>query len=71
MSGIKYHGEVFDEGRRFLIIESEAAGLGSIVTIKHKIGGALVEFAISRNQAREIARHLSAAAEAGELRADQ
>lgn len=68
MSGIKYHGEVFDEGRSFLIIESEAAGCGSIVTIKRKIGGALVEFAISRNQAREIAHHLSAAAEAADPR---
>lgn len=68
MSGIKYHGEVFDEGRRFLTIEGEAAGHGGVVMIKRLIGGAHVEFAIACSQAREIARHLSAAADAADPR---
>lgn len=55
----KYHGEVFDEGRRFLVIEGD----GSTVTIKVAGLQATFELNISASQAREIGRHLMAAAE--------
>ena len=58
---IKYHGEVFDEGRKFLTVEAET-GYGTIVTVNLQSDELTVEFNIGENQARELARHLQEAA---------
>lgn len=60
-----YHGEIFDDGERLLIIESEH-GYAPIVTVKLDAGSVVMELNIGCDQARELARHLNAAVEAAD-----
>jgi hypothetical protein len=61
---INYHGEIFDNGRRFLTIEGETGA--AIVTLKIEVGPTSHEIVLEASRAIEIARHLRAAAEAAQ-----
>lgn len=62
---ISYCGAILDDGREFLTVESEV-GYGPIVTVKLTYESFSVEMSIDPMQARELARHLIAAADAVE-----
>ena len=65
---MKYHGEVLDsEGREFLIIEGEFDLLPT-VSLKANTGAIRQEMDLDPSEARELARHLIAAADAAEVR---
>lgn len=59
---MKYHGEIFDDGNDWMAIDSDRA-TGPIVSVKVAVEAMTAEFLIDASQAREIARHLNAAAD--------
>lgn len=63
---MKYHGEVYDSGDLMLTIEGEH-GYVPLVTVKLDRIGFGCEFYIDPDQARELTRHLIAAASTAEL----
>lgn len=57
-----YHGQVYDDGRIFLIIEGDHDGYAPVVTIKAETTAFQSEFYLDPEQAIELARHLNEAA---------